>query len=139
MKNMWYSLLIISSIFSATLCYAGNAAKQGSYVKILEIQPNPSIPLKSGSEVLFKVKIEYKVKEDSGTLNLIIQKGEYSGGFDTLIGSAMEVLTHGEGHVTLEKQIRVPDTQAIQVFTPLMIPGETRTSIVDMRSYKVIK
>jgi|GEM_PF-2469290 len=138
-KIMWALLLVISFILSAALCYAGNAATQGSYVKILELQPDPSVPLEAGSTVHFEVKLEYYVKEDSATVDLLIQKGEHSGGTDPFIGSVMEVLTHGKGVVTLEIEVKVPDTKAIQVFTPLGIPGQTQTSIVDMRFYKVIK
>ena len=82
---------------------------------------------------------EYAVREDSAMLNLVIQKGEYSNSPDVLVGSASEVVSKGKGTVTLEKIINIPDTKALQVFTPLAIPGQTRTLIVDMKFYKVVK
>jgi hypothetical protein len=140
MKKVMCALLsIFSLIFSAALCYAGNAADEGDYVKILEIQPNPSVPLEAGSNVHFEVKIEYYVKEDSATVDLVIQKGESSGGIGSHIGSVMEVLTHGKGVVTLDIDVKVPDTKAVQIFTPLTVSGQTGTSTVDSRFYKVIK
>jgi hypothetical protein len=138
-KKLWFWLLVMPLVCMATFCHIGNASSAGSYVKILKIEPNPSVPLKSGSEVHFKVNIEYKVTDDSATVNLLIQKGEYSGGIDTVVGSTMQVLTKGKGTVTLEKTVTVPNTNVLQVFTPLMIPGQTSTTIVDMKYYKVIK
>ncbi|MFA6054837.1 MAG: hypothetical protein WC769_05630 [Thermodesulfovibrionales bacterium] len=140
MKKIMCALLsIVSLISSAALCYAGNEADQGDYVKILEIQPNPSVLLKAGNNIHFEVKIEYYVKEDSATVGLVIQKGESSGGIDPYIGSVMEVLTHGKGVVTLDIDVKVPDTKAVQVFTPLTVSGQTGTSTVDSRFYKVIE
>jgi hypothetical protein len=112
---------------------------EGSSVKILEIEPIPAVVLKSDCEVHFKVKLEYSVVDDPATVNLIIQNAEYSGGVDAVIGSMMQVLSKSKGTVTLEKTVTVPDTDALQIFTPLMIPGKTRTSIVDMKAYKVIR
>lgn len=114
-------------------------ASSESYVKILEIEPDPSVPLKIGSEIHFKAKVEYKVKEDSAIVNLLIQKGKYSGSLDTIVGSVQEVLTQGKGSVILGKTVKIPNTKALQVFTPLLIPGQTQTSIVDMKFYKVVK
>jgi len=137
-KIVWAMSLIISFICLVATCYAETATNQDSYVKILEIQPNPSVPLEVGSNVDFEVKVEYYVKEDSASIDLVIQKGEYSGGIDPYIGGGMEVLTHGEGVVTLKAKVKVPDTKAIQIFTPLGLQGQAQTSIVDSRFYKVI-
>jgi hypothetical protein len=138
-KKLWFWLLVLAVVCVATFYHIGNASAAGSYVKILKIEPDPSVPLKSGSEVHFKVNIGYKITEDSATINLLIQKGEYSGGIDTVVGSTMQVLTKGKGTITLEKTVKVPNTDVIQVFTPLMIPGQTSTTIVDMKYYKVVK
>lgn len=138
-KKLLLSLPVVLVVFVIGFYYSGNCLAGGSSVKILEIDPKSSVVLKSGSEVHFKVKLEYNVIDDSATVNLIIQNAEYSGGVDAVVGSTMQVLTKGKGTVTLEKTVKVPDTNALQVFTPLMIPGKTQTSIVDMKAYKVIK
>jgi hypothetical protein len=51
----------------------------------------------------------------------------------------MDVLTRGEGTVTLETTVTIPNTKALQVFTPLQLPGQAQTTIVDMKAYKVMK
>jgi hypothetical protein len=137
-KKPWVLLLLVLLVFSTFFYYAGNSSADGSSVKILEIDPDPSVPLKSGSEVHFKVKLQYTIIEDSATVNLLIQKGEYSSAIDNVVGSTMQVLNKGKGIITLEKTVKVPNTNILQVFTPLMIPNETRTTIVDMKVYKVI-
>jgi hypothetical protein len=138
-KVIWSSSLLISLFFLAATCYAETATNQDSYVKILEIQPNPSVSLEVGSVVAFEVTVEYYVKEDTASIDLVIQKGEHSGGTDSYIGGDKDVLTSGQGNVTLKAKIKVPDTKAIEVFTPLTMQGQNSTSIVDSRFYKVIK
>jgi hypothetical protein len=138
-KKLWFSLLLVLLVFSTIFYHAGNSSADGSSVKILEIDPDPSVQLNSGSEVHFKVKLQYTIIEDSATVNLLIQKGEYSSAIDNVLGSTQQVLNKGKGIIILEKTVKVPNTNIIQVFTPLMLPGETRTTIVDMKVYKVIK
>lgn len=131
--------LILSFLFIAATCYSANATDQDTYVKILEIQPNLSVPLEVGSVVFFEVKVEYYLKEDSATISLVIQRGEYSSGVDSYIGGDTDVVTHGKGVETLKAKVTIPDTKAIQVFTPLSVQGQGATSIVDSRFYKVLR
>ena len=138
-KKLWFSLLLALLVFVPIFYHAGNSFASENSVKILEIEPDPLVPLKSGSEVHFKVKLEYTIIENSATITLLIQKGEYSGGIDVVVGSTTQVLTKGKGTITLEKTVTVPSTNVIQVFTPLGIPGQTSTTIVDRKFYKVIK
>jgi hypothetical protein len=126
--------IVLAISLMATNAFAGSSS-----IKILEIDPSPSKSLKVGSEIHFKVKLEYNVGEDSAVANLIFQKGEDSGSFDSVIGNTMQVINKGKGTITLEKTITVPDIKVLQVFTPLMIPGQTQTTTVDMKVYKVIK
>jgi hypothetical protein len=138
-KPIYLFLCVLAVTCVLTLWAAEGIAASESYVKILKIEPDPSVPLKVGSEIHFKVKIEYEVRDDSAMISLIIQKGEYSNSPDTLVGSVNDVLSKGKGNITLEKTVKIPDTMALQIFTPLLIPGKTQTSIVDMKFYKVVK
>ena len=138
-KTICLFLCILATTCVLALWTAEGIAASESYVKILKIEPDPSVPLKVGSEIHFKVTIEYAVKDDSAMVTLVIQKGEYSNSPDVLVGSVSEVVSKGKGTVTLEKTVNIPDTKALQVFTPLAIPGQTQTLIVDMKFYKVVK
>lgn len=134
-KIILVSSLIMSLIFLVATSYAESTSTQSSYVKILEIQPDLSVPLEVGSDVDFEVKVEYSVEEDSATIDLVIQKG----GISPFIGGDTDIITRGQGVVTLKAKVKIPDTKAIQVFTPLGLQGQAQTSIVDSRFYKVVK
>lgn len=115
---------------------AQSAQPSGSSVKIVSITPEVSKPLYVGDKTRIIVEVEYVMSQDSGAVTLVIQKGE-SGGFP--LGSSMEVVLKGPGKIKLEAEIEIPDTRAIQVFTPLSFQGGASTSIVDYRVFKVAK
>ena len=106
-------------------------------VKIVSISPRPDTPLRVGQTVTFEVKVKYKLAgADSGSITLVIQQGE-SGRLP--LGSKTEVVQRGEGSQVLPKDVVVPDTTALQVFTPLTVQGTTSTNVVDTRVYRVLK
>ncbi len=138
-KAICLYLCILSFTGVLTLWTKEGIAAPDSYVKILEIEPDPSIPLVVGKNVHFKATIKYQVDEASAMISLLIQKAGSSQDEDVFLGSVEDVLTQGKGNITLEKTVKIPDTKAVQVFTFLKIPGQTKTSMVDMKYYKVIK
>jgi hypothetical protein len=106
-----------------------------STVKIAMITPDISKPLYVGDTVKLQVDVSYIMSGDSGTVSLVVQRGE-SGGRP--LASATEVVLKGKGTVRLEAEVRIPETRALQVFTPLSHQGQGATSIVDYRVYKVV-
>ena len=110
-----------------------SAAPSGSSVKILSTAPKTSAPLRVGDHVKLKVDVAHMLTVDSGTLGLVIQAADNSA-----IAQDMEVVTKGSGKTSFETEFVVPDTKAIQVFTPLSAQGQSSTSTVDMRAFKVI-
>ena len=112
---------------------SGTRALSGSSVKIVGITPDISAPLRVGERVTLMVDISYSLAVDSGTVTLVIQAADNSG-----IVQNMEVLSKGEGKTSLKAEFTVPDTKAVQIFTPLSAQGQTSSSTVDYRAYKVI-
>lgn len=110
----------------------GDAAPGASSVSISSISPLPGKCLKVGDRVEFGVDISYHLDADSGTVSLVVQSAD-----GKPISSNMEVVTRGSGHVTLRTEIQVPNTNAIQVFTPLNAQGQISTTTADMRSFRV--
>lgn len=49
------------------------------------------------------------------------------------------VIQKGKGTITLRTDLVIPETTAIQVFTPLTVQGGKSTSVVDTRVYRVVK
>jgi hypothetical protein len=139
MKKIICALSLVIALIFVSTCYAETAVKKDNYVKIREIQPDLSLPLEVGSDINFEVNVEYYLNEDSATIDLVIQKAEHSGDGTSYIGGDTEVVGPGSGLVTLKAKIKIPDTKAIQIFTPLTLQGQNSSSIVDSRFYKVIK
>jgi hypothetical protein len=108
-------------------------APEGSFVKIMSISPAPGQPLHSGEKINLKVEVNYSLNAESGTLAIVVQGADNSG-----IAQNFEVVPKGTGNVTLEAGFVVPDTKAIQVFTPLSAQGQGSTSTVDSRAFKVV-
>jgi len=114
---------------------AQSDTSSGSSVKIVSISPELSKPLYVGEKVRIMVEVEYVMSQESGTITLVIQRGE-SG---PSLGNSTDVVFKGKGTVKLELEIQIPDTKAIQIFTPLTFQGAADTSIVDYRAFKVAK
>ena len=108
-------------------------------VSITRITPDPSTALKVGDTVAFEVEIAYTLMDDSGEINLVVQRAERDGGIEAHLGGAMDAVSKGAGSMTLKKSIVIPDTQAIHIFTPLMTSQSTSTSIVDSRYFRVVR
>jgi hypothetical protein len=121
---------------SAGHVLAQSTTSSGSSVKIVNIAPEVSKPLYVGDKTRIVVEVEYVMSQESGTITLVIQRGE-SGG--SSLGNSTEVVFKGKGTIKLEAEIQIPDTKAIQVFTPLSFQGGASTSIVDYRAFKVTR
>jgi len=106
-------------------------------VKIVSISPTTDTPLRVGETVTLQVEIEYNLTSaESGTVTLVVQQGE-SG--RRPLANELEVVMKGRAKLVLGKQLQVPETRALQVFTPLNVQGGTSTRVVDNRVYKVIR
>ncbi|NOZ69147.1 MAG: hypothetical protein GXP46_07880 [Deferribacteres bacterium] len=104
-------------------------------VRIISISPDLSTALYVGENYDIETTVEYSFKEDRGSISLVIQRGEF--GYPP-IGVVSKPITKGEGRLTLKANITVPETKAVQVFTPLTAQGDTSTRVLDMRLYKVV-
>lgn len=137
MRNTLIVILVAGGLLTLAGCQrnepSGARSASGSSVKIIGITPDTSTPLRSGERVKLKVDLSYSLKVDSGTVALVIQSADNSA-----IAQNMDVLSKGEGKTSLEAEFTVPNTKAIQIFTPLSVQGEVSTSTVDYRAYKVV-
>jgi hypothetical protein len=106
-------------------------------VKIVSISPTTDMPLRVGETLTVQVEVEYNLTSaQSGTVTLVIQQGE--SGRQSL-ANEIEVVMKGRAKVVLSKQLQVPETKALQVFTPLNVQGGSSTRVVDNRVYKVVR
>ena len=114
---------------------ASSAARDS--VRITSISPATEQPLRVGATVKFEVQVEYSLASSaSGSVTLVIQQGE-SGHMP--LANETTVIQKGKGTATLRKELAVPETAAIQIFTPLTGQGGSSTNVVDTRVYSVVK
>jgi len=109
----------------------------GNSVKILSVSPDVNTPLRVGSSVDISVEVEYSLKQENGSIALVLQRGDSNPSMSSTLGNVVEPIQKGTGKLTLKANITVPSTNSIQVFTPLSVLGESKTTTVDMRVYKV--
>jgi hypothetical protein len=109
-------------------------APSASYVKIVSVSPDITTALKVGEKVKLQVEVNYRLSSDRGTVSLVVQAANNAN-----LGQNMEVIQRGNGKAILSAEFVVPDSSAVQIFTPLQAQGQTSTSTVDYRAYKVIK
>jgi len=57
---------------------------------------------------------------------------------DKGLAQASQAIRQGEGKATLSVEFVVPETKAIQLYTPLQALGQKATATVDARTYKVV-
>ena len=128
----------IGLAFALALSGVGWQADSGmDTVRILSVSPTTDLPLRVGDTVTFQVEVECNLATaNSGSVTLVIQQAE-SGRMP--LANEIEVITKGRSRTVLSKQVQIPETKAIQVFTPLNVQGGTKTSVVDNRIYKVVR
>jgi hypothetical protein len=90
--------------------------------------------LKVGDRVKVQVEVSYALTADVGHITLVVQAAN-----NASLANHMAVLNKGNGKITLAAEFVVPDSNAVQIFTPLSAEGQTATSTVDHRAYKVVK
>ena len=105
-----------------------------SYVRIAKLSPDATLPLKVGEKVNLQVQLDYALtKADTGALMVVVQSAENQ----NLVQKAQSV-TKGVGKATLAVDFVVPQTSAVKVFAPLSEQGQSSTTTVALRTYKVV-
>ncbi len=130
------SLIVLLVIGLAGFFASCSSSSEGNVVKIVSISPDINTPLQVGSSVEISVDVEYTLKQNKGEITLVLQQGDATPTIS--LGEVVSPIKKGSGKLTLKANITIPKTDSIQVFTPLRIPGESQTTIVDMRVLKVV-
>jgi hypothetical protein len=139
MKSLILSIIVATALFGnaqdVLLVQNQKANEPKDNIKIINISPDIKKDLIAGETVVFTVELEYNlVTADSATVTLVVQRGE--SGHMPLANEA-NVVKKGLGKITISTEIEVPDTKAIQIFSPLLVQGSTQTTIADFRTYNV--
>ncbi len=114
-------------------CDCENRTENADSVKIVEVHPTVVEPLMVGDTVSFKFKVEYQLTtSDTGSIVMVVQ-----GSGNESLGNEVYPITKGQGEELLEASITIPDTRSITIFTPMSTPGNSSTTTVDSRTYRV--
>ena len=106
-----------------------------SYVRIAKLSPDATKPLKVGEKVNLQVQLDYALtKADAGAVMVVVQTADNQ----NLVQQAQAV-RKGVGKATLAVDFVVPQTSALKVFTPLSEQGQSSTTTVALRTYKVVE
>ena len=138
------AMLGISSLASAQGTLDKNVmidSAQGNFVRIVSMEPDNNVPLIVGEKVNFKFKIEYQLNDAKASISLVIQKAgtDATQKVEETIATQTKTVSKGSGTIELAESLTVPDTGVIQIFTPLIVDGQTQTQVVDIRVYEVKK
>lgn len=101
-------------------------------VRIVALKPDTTTPLKIGAKAKVQVEVAYRLLAEAGAVTLVVQSNEKG------LAQASQAIKQGEGKATLAVEFVVPETKAIQVYTPLQALGQKTTATVDARTYKVV-
>lgn len=102
-------------------------------VRIVRTDPPVTETLKAGSAIKVQFEVEYTLaSEESGSLAMVIQTAS-----NHVTANEFYVVQKGHGKQIMEAVIVVPETRALQVFTPLSPQSQSMTSTVDSRVYRV--
>lgn len=109
-------------------------APPGSFVRIVSVTPDAKSPLKVGDKVKVQVEVSYALTVDVGQITLVAQAAN-----NATLGNRSAAVKKGEGKLTLSVEFVVPESDAVQIYTPLSAQGQKATSTVAHRAYKVVK
>jgi len=106
-----------------------------SYVRIAKLSPDATRPLKVGDTVNLQVQLDYALtKADTGAVMVVVQTADNQN-----LGQKAQAVRKGVGKATLAVDFVVPHTSPVKVFTPLSEQGQTSTTTVALRTYKVVE
>ena len=132
----WRNALLLACMLAASGCDKKpppplKPVSAGS-VRIVALTPETTTALKVGAKVRIELEVSYRLLADAGAVTLVVQANEKS------LAQSTQAVRQGEGKAKLAAEFVVPQTNAIQIFTPLQALGQKATATVDARTYKVI-
>jgi hypothetical protein len=124
-------LLAISLASGLLACTKSSEIKAA--VSIQKTSPSGDVGLISGDTVIFEVDVRANGLISAGQIALVVQSSS-----GDLLGTCDPVKIVDGEVVRLTSTVVVPDTQTIQIFTPLYLGNSDQSDILDTRSFKVL-
>jgi hypothetical protein len=104
----------------------------GSKIELVQIQPAPGTVLNAGETVRFRATVRYNVTSPRGMIQLMAQDAQTKP-----IARHVEYVNSGPGIRDLELEIKVPASEFLTIYTPLMNQYQGSTSVVTSETYPI--
>lgn len=109
------------------------AAVGARTVTISSITPSTEKPLQAGTKVRLAVNVDYEVPKPGGILGIVVQDSN-----NGPVKSNLKEVPSGAGKMSSEIEFIVPNVKHIDVHVPLYVKGETKSSQVAVKQFKII-
>ena len=91
--------------------------------------------LKIGTVVTIESEVEYVLNSsETGSITLVVQ-----GASGESIANEYFTIKKGSSSIHISAEFTVPDTRAIQIYTPLTSQGKNETNIVESSIFNTLK
>lgn len=114
----------------------GGETSEDNSVEIVYSSPIESEPLQAGDHVKVEVELIYSLLEPAGQIMVFVQRSEK--GMPPILSKGIPI-TQGTGQLEFAVDFTVPNTNKINIFTPLTAKGTVRSKVVDSLSFDVIR
>ena len=132
---VWLGLALVAIVLAACQSVGTglDAPRMGSVAQITAISPETGRVLHVGESLRLIVDVAYVVTAESGTIKLMVLDGD-----NTELGQDFFIVPKGRGKATLQVRFKVPATNVIRVFTPLVVSGRAQSANSDGRAFEVV-
>ena len=125
--------ILLATAFVSVLPGCTKNSEIKATVSIQKISPSGDTGLLSGDTVRFEVDVRANGLISAGQIALIVQTSS-----GDLLGTCDPVKIVDGEIVRLTSTVFVPETQTVQIFTPLYLGNSDQSDVLDTRSFKVI-
>ncbi len=133
MRKIAAALALVASLVGcdAQQHAAATTAPAGSSVSIIGISPTTDVVLHIGQHVRLEVRVAYSLSVEPGRLELVVQDDE------SPVAMNRVNVAKGSGNEEFVAELQVPQSKRLQVFVHLSAAGQTTTTTVAFREYKI--
>lgn len=101
-------------------------------VSIQKTSPSGNVALVAGETVIFEIDARVQGIKTTGTVSLIVQASN-----GTVLGECAPIQVINGATVKLTAVVVIPEDSSVQIFVPLYLADDQKTSVLDTRTFKV--
>lgn len=107
-------------------------------VRVVSLSPSDDQPLQAGTTVHFSMKVSYTLDADTGSLGVMLQRGDRINRPDeNTTASASKLISRGNGQASFDFEFVVPSANSLVTFIPLIAENEQRPRVAELKVFKI--